>query len=215
MLRSNFGLYRCPNHLNKKNSFKHSLKLKFPSDDTPGTFAEPWDYSEASYDADWQQQMKLLVPALQLVCGKRGDGVTIDLQSGRYLRASISDGKSGERSSAEFFFTENDTTVQFRINSIDAFSVRAVMSAKRNMDRAEEVRKYLRYTKLPVLRNRQRRFFFGESELDGFGPGSASLGPPAEMSSGELEGRNSDLIDPKMKIDLMQSFPRVDKSGPF
>jgi hypothetical protein len=45
------------------------------------------------------------------------------------------------------------------------------------------------YLKLPVLRNRRRTLFFGESDLDTFGPGSAALGPPAEMTTGELEGR--------------------------
>ena len=68
-------------------------------------------------------------------------------------------------------------------------------ASKQNMERAEEIRKYMRYTKLPVLRNRQMKFMFGESELDTFGPGSASLGPPAEMKTGELEGRQSSNID--------------------
>ena len=63
------------------------------------------------------------------------------------------------------------------------------------MERAEAIRKYLKYTKLPVLRNRQRKLLFGESEFDTFGPGSASLGPPAEMTTGELEGRQSSNID--------------------
>ena len=86
-----------------------------------------------------------------------------------------------------------------------------------NNERSERIRKALKYTKVPVLRNRKRTFFFVESvELDGFGPGSAMLGPPEEMSPGELNedggmggrtSRGSDNVDPKLGIDLVQSFP--------
>ena len=75
----------------------------------------------------------------------------------------------------------------------------------RNLERAEMIRKELRYLKLPVLRNRKRSLFFVESDLDTFGPGSAALGPPAEMKTGELEGRQD--VDPKLKIDFLQQFP--------
>lgn len=53
----------------------------------------------------------------------------------------------------------------------------------------------------------QHNFFFLLIDLDTFGPGSAALGPPAEMTDGEIEGRLQ--LDPKrdLKIDLMQSFP--------
>jgi len=48
---------------------------------------------------------------------------------------------------------------------------------------------------------------FGESDqFDTFGPGSAALGPPAEIKTGELEGRQD--VDPRLKIDLVQQFPR-------
>lgn len=79
--------------------------------------------------------------------------------------------------------------------------------ALRNLDRAELFRKELRYQKLPVLRNRQRTLFFVESEWDTFGPGSAALGPPAEMRTGELEGRAD--VDLRLKTDwIQQQFPR-------
>ena len=73
------------------------------------------------------------------------------------------------------------------------------------MERAEQIRKSMRYLKLPVLRNRKRTLFFVESDLDTFGPGSASLGPPAEMETGELEGRQD--VDPNLKIDFLQMIP--------
>ena len=91
-------------------------------------------------------------------------------------------------------------------------SAAALSRATSNKERSERIRKTLGYTKIPVLRNRQRTFFFAESdELDGFGPGSAALGPPEEMSSGEIysgrTARGSDNVDPKFKIDWSESFP--------
>lgn len=174
-------------------------------DDTPGIFAEPWDYSE-SFSLNWEDQMPLLVPAIQKVCARRGDQVTIVTQEKRYLRVLIHD--RGETSIGEFYFTPNDTTVQFRIAALDGTNQTGGTGvALRNLDRAELFRKELRYQKLPVLRNRQRTLFFVESEWDTFGPGSAALGPPAEMRTGELEGRAD--VDLRLKTDwIQQQFPR-------
>ena len=174
-------------------------------DDTPGVFAEPWDYSEAPNDSlDYNDQMRLLIPAIKLVCSKRGDQVQIMQQQGRYLRVLFKDGKNEELSSGEFYFTENDSTVQFRVGALNP-SLSLMSSSTRNLERCEMIRKQLRYTKIPVLRNRKRALFFVESDFDSFGPGSASLGPPAEMTTGELEGRQD--VDPRLKIDALQNFP--------
>mmetsp|Transcript_9892 Transcript_9892/g.20916 ORF Transcript_9892/g.20916 Transcript_9892/m.20916 type:complete len:280 (-) Transcript_9892:314-1153(-) len=170
-------------------------------DDTPGVFAEPWDYSESN-SLDWEIQMKRLLPAIQIVAGRRGDAVEVLMQSGRYLRVLFTDTKSGEQSLGEFYFTENDATVQFRVGSLS--SGLSSVSLK-NLQRCEMIRKELRYLKLPVLRNRKRSLFFIESDFDTFGPGSAALGPPAEMSSGDLEERQE--VDPKLRIDVLQGFP--------
>jgi len=198
-------------------------------DDTPGVFAEPWDYSDVilgktqEEDAYDEEQMKLLISAIQLVSAKRGDLVDILMKEGRYLRVKFTDANTLEESIGEFYFTPNDTTVQFRVASLLSSSIlqskdyppppprrRALLtttSSIRNIDRCELIRKQLRYTKLPVLRNRKRALFFVESDWDTFGPGSASLGPPAEMTTGELEGRGSDDVDPNLKIDILQNFP--------
>lgn len=172
-------------------------------DDTPGIFSEPWDYSEAN-SLDWKDQMKLLMPTIQLVSSRRGDQVEIITQDGRYLRVLFTDAKTGEQSIGEFYFTPDDTTVQFRVGTT-AGSTGLFTTSLRNLERCELIRKERRYQKLPVLRNRRRALFFGESDLDTFGPGSASLGPPAEMTTGELNGRQD--VDPKLKIDLLQGFP--------
>lgn len=188
-------------------------------DDTPGIFSEPWDYSESSSSpTDWQAQMRLLRPSIELVSSKRGDKCEVLLQDGRYLRVRFEDKRTNEQSIGEFYFTPDDTTVQFRIGSVDP-SLTA-FGSQRNIDRAEAIRKELRYTKIPVLRNRKRSLFFVESDLDTFGPGSAALGPPAEMKSSDIDGRNQDVnnrgtgrlsdnVDPKLKIDLLQQFPVV------
>eukprot|EP00980_Cylindrotheca_fusiformis_P014526 scaffold3905_cov151-Cylindrotheca_fusiformis.AAC.1 len=84
----------------------------------------------------------------------------------------------------------------------------------RNIERAEMIRKELRFLKVPVLRNRKRSLVFVESDMDTFGPGSAALGPPAEMREGEIEGRGSDDVDPKLRIDLLQQFPRDRSNSP-
>ena len=172
-------------------------------DDTPGIFAEPWDYSESN-SLDWQEQIKVLIPAIQLVCAKRGDDVQIVRREGRYLRVLFTD-RLGEQSTGEFYFTPNDTTVQFRLAAERAGGSGSSSSSLRNMERAEMIRKKMGYLKLPVLRNRKRTLFVVESDLDTFGPGSAALGPPAEMKTGELDGRQD--VDPSLKIDLLQQFP--------
>lgn len=192
-------------------------------DDTPGIFAEPWDYSDEN--TDYERQMDMLLLALQTASKQHGDQVKVDVQSGRYLRVFFTDGSSGETSVGEFYFTPNDYIVQFRIASTSQMTAGLVGRSLSNMERSERIRKSLRYLKVPVLRNRKRTLFFVESDLDAFGPGSAALGPPEEMSPGEVavgsvfgppsrEGertkRGSDEVDPRMKIDWVESFPMKD-----
>lgn len=184
-------------------------------DDTPGIFAEPWDYSEA-IDLNWEYQMSRLIPAILYACSKRGDDAKILKEEKRYLRVLFTDGKTSERSIGEFYFTPDDTTVQFRVGALLAnennpslVSAAASISSMKNLERCEAIRKQLGYLKLPVLRNRKRLLFFGESNFDTFGPGSASIGPPAEMRRDELEGLPD--FDPNLKTDFSQKFPFVDR----
>lgn len=182
-------------------------------DDTPGNFAEPWDYSDdMEYAASQhEEQVDMLVDkilvAIRKVASQRRDQVSVVMQDGRYLRVSITDGRSLEESVGEFYITPDDTTVQFRLASLSSRRNQEFSSFK-NKDRAELIRKELRFLKLPILRNRRRSLLFVESDdWDTFGPGSASLGPPAEMKRGALEGRLSQFFDPNLKIDLLQQFP--------
>jgi len=135
-------------------------------DDTPGVFAEPWDYSEAPNDSlDYEDQIRLLKPSIELVCSKRGDTLQYLVENGRYLRVVFTDSKTKEKSVGEFYFTPNDSTVQFRIGTLTpgGGSAGLLTTSLKNMERAEMIRKQCRYTKIPVLRNRKRSFIFGES----------------------------------------------------
>lgn len=179
-----------------------------------GIFSEPWDYSESPINnsLEYENQMRLLIPTVERVSARRGDGCQVLFQQDRYLRMLISDNKTGEKSVAEFYFTPNDTTVQFRIGSLERGNNVLLASSLRNIERSELIRKELRYLKIPVLRNRKRSLFFFESDFDQFGPGSASLGPPENLRSDEIEGgRLSDNVDPKLKIDMIQQFPFSNK----
>jgi uncharacterized protein (DUF1499 family) len=166
-------------------------------DDTPGVFAEPWDYADdANYIAattidrikgntpldenDWATELvRRMERAVMLVSARRGDTVRTVYQSGRYLRVVFTDAQSQEVSVGEFYVTPNDTTVQFRIASLSSAAVampaaiRSILSC-RNKDRAELIRTELRFTKVPVLRNRQRSSVLLESDdWDTFGPSSS------------------------------------------
>jgi len=142
--------------------------------------------------------MDRLIIALDTTSRERGDSVAVLVREGRYLRAFVVDGVTGEGSVCEFYFTPDDTAVRFRLGSTTATTAttatittttRTLVGRRSltNADRSERIRGGLRCAKVPVLRNRRRRFVFAESDsLDGFGPGSGMLGPPEEMSPGEI-----------------------------
>ena len=151
--------------------------------------------------------MERLVPAIQLVSGRRGDQAKVLIRQDKYLRVLFVDGKSKEESIGEFFFTPNDTTVQFRVGSLGGGGSSSLLSAAssiRNMERCEMIRKEMRYLKVPVLRNRKRSLIFFESDLDTFGPGSATLGSPAERNTREF----NEQTFPNFKMDLTEQFPK-------
>ena len=147
---------------------------------------------------DYAKRMDRLIIALDTTSRERGDSVAVLVREGRYLRAFVVDGVTGEGSVCEFYFTPDDTAVRFRLGSTTATTAttatittttRTLVGRRSltNADRSERIRGGLRCAKVPVLRNRRRRFVFAESDsLDGFGPGSGMLGPPEEMSPGEI-----------------------------
>lgn len=96
----------CPHN----NKFGGGAACVSSQDDTPGVFAEPWDYAEST-SLDWQDQMARLEGALTKVTQRRGDEMRLLLKQGRYVRVVFTDAKSNERSVGEFYFTPQDTTV--------------------------------------------------------------------------------------------------------
>jgi uncharacterized protein (DUF1499 family) len=116
-------------------------------DETPGVFSEPWDYSEVV--GDWDRQQQRLLPAVQRVCVKRDDIMQVVLCQGRYTRIKFIDRRTLEESIGEFYFTVNDSTVQYRIASV---SPNTSLISIKNKERAELIRKELGYLRLPVVR---------------------------------------------------------------
>ena len=102
-------------------------------DDTPGTFAEPWDYSDdptldtiMTHNSDDNNSndesvvspiMERIVNAIQRISNQRGDTVEIVYRQQRYLHVLFTDRNSDEVSDGEFYITPNDTTIQFRLST--------------------------------------------------------------------------------------------------
>lgn len=178
-------------------------------DDTPSVFAEPWDYSDVMYESSSPPGRILdrILTYLQrgssnplqlrriLYIGDRQNTNRVE-DDDRYLRVEFTDGAIGE-----FYLTPNDVTIQFRIAG----------GSINNRKRAETIRTNLSFVKIPVLRNRQRSFFFLESDtLDRFGPRSSAMGPPAELRE-NIESRDFFAPPPE----LMQQFPLGTDRKPF
>lgn len=120
-------------------------------DGEQNVFSEPWDYSEAA-DLNWETQQRRLLPAIRTISAKqRGDSVQVLFQQDRYLRVKFVDAKTQEESTGEFYFTPDDSTVQYRVSSASPNT--SVLSLK-NRERCELIRKELGYLKLPVVRTR-------------------------------------------------------------
>lgn len=158
-------------------------------DDRPEVFEAPWQLplqldrlKNDDPSEDVSRQMKQLQKA---VAAAGGQNLQVG-EDGRYLRAEfLVDlpflGKDAD--DCEWYFTPRDTIVQFRA---ERRSGRADFGA--NRQRLEEIRQRLNWEILPVIRNRQRAFFFGESPLDKFGPALYDqLRPGAEPTPDEAE----------------------------
>lgn len=95
----------CPHDNESKSLLGGRAGCVSSQDDTPGFFAEPWDYSDTttatnavSVNDVYIGQMDALILTLETISKERGDTVEVDLQSGRYLRVLFKDGSSSESS---------------------------------------------------------------------------------------------------------------------
>lgn len=123
-------------------------------------------------------------------------GGTLDFQApeentSRYIRAEVVDKKKFYEDDLEFYFTPNDNTVQYR-------ALRRVgvdLLALENKNRIEKMRLALRFSNIPILRNRRRVLFFVESPLDSFGPPTIMFDKLLDNISGEMEFKNGVVGD--------------------
>lgn len=127
-------------------------------DDRPAVWDNPWIAEGATADE---------YASLRRFIERIGGRVTAS-DGERYLRAEFADkGPLGGATvdETEFFFTPDDTLVQFR-------SVRRGGSPDfgANRKRLEKARIALGWEKVPVLRNRRRTLIVAESPFDSFGP---------------------------------------------
>ena len=112
----------------------------------------------------------------------------------RYIRAVVTDKTNSFEDDLEFYFTPNDSTIQYRglrRKGYDLFGLD-------NRNRIEKMRLALRFLNIPILRNRRRVLFFVESPLDSFGPPTIMFDKLLDNVSGEMEFKNGVIgdIDP-------------------
>ena len=128
-------------------------------DDRPAVWDNPW-IAEGALGDDYAALKRVLT-------SKKLGGRVVAEDGERYLRAEFeASGLTGSAvDDAEFFFTPNDTLVQFK-------AVRRGGGGDfgANRKRLETARIALGWEKVPVLRNRRRALVIVESPLDQFGP---------------------------------------------
>lgn len=141
-------------------------------DDRPACFQSPW-----TYDGDYSQTKRKLISFIEK---KYGDKAAVQNdEDPRYLRVLFAvEGSSELEDYFEFYFTPNDSTVQFRgerkwIDSSRTDEVLTDFGA--NAGKAEKLRIGLGLESVPVLRNRKRVLLFFESPFDRFGPSTSDL----------------------------------------
>lgn len=158
----NTGLFAlCPEDL----TFSGCISSQ---DDRPACFIAPWEF-----DGPWLNMKRKLVAYLEAIPGLSivSGGATVHSESeaveeNRYIRAQIEDDSKSVIDDLEFYFTPNDSIIQYR-------SIRRVgvdFLARENRDRLERMRIALGLQIIPVLRNRKSSLFFLESPIDTFGP---------------------------------------------
>jgi uncharacterized protein (DUF1499 family) len=127
------------------------------------SFRPPWAYD----DSDWTSARDKLLVALR----SEADA-TVD---GRYIRCG----------DLEFYFTENDATVQFRGDG-------------RDVDRRlAKLRQRCGFEEIVVLRNRRRTFGVGESAFDSYGPSFFDQSDAALLAPDALKTRDLDPMAPE------------------
>jgi len=164
-------------------------------DDRPPVFQEPWQYDDSTQEKTMRRLKGYVesMPGVEVITAEEG-----------YLRADLTE--KGDVNELEFFFTPNDSIIQFRA------ARRGVGDDKgANQKRMEKMRIALGFEKIPVLRNRRRALFFLESPLDAFGPVYGENAPSPE----ELQQAYKDN-DPKApEWGKLSPYPSFLQGGTF
>jgi len=159
-------------------------------DDRPYPFLEPWQYDMSQPNA-----MKKLVAKIQFYPNAK-----IVKQTEDYLRVELTDKLTGAIDDAEWYFTPNDSIIQFR--SARRGSVKTDFA--QNRKRMEDIRISLGFEKVPVLRNRKRALVFFESPLDSFGPATIRDMTPEEMDQMDMYRGDIDPLAPEWQAPSKQ-----------
>lgn len=151
-------------------------------DDRPAVFLPPW-----CYDGSYILAKERLIAQILTVRGATIKALPTMANNDRFFSVEfINPDNAGIIDDAEFYFTPNDNTIQFRSirrgNSIDFGT---------NRQRLENLRIALRLESVPVLRFRRLSLFFGESPLDSFGPPTNDFDDIADFISGDVTDSKS------------------------
>lgn len=168
---SQSGLGLQPNGLLKvctNNEFSGCVSSQ---DDRPAFFMEPWTY-DGSYE---NAKRKIIAYALNF------KGASLISSADRYLQFAFSNA-DGSVDDTEFYFTPNDSTIQFRSNRRGS---NVLSDFGLNRKRIEKIRIATDFENVPVLRNRRRKFVFIESPFDDFGPPTIMFDQAVDSLSGD------------------------------
>eukprot|EP00929_Paragymnodinium_shiwhaense_P095062 TRINITY_DN56016_c0_g1_i1.p1 TRINITY_DN56016_c0_g1~~TRINITY_DN56016_c0_g1_i1.p1 ORF type:complete len:374 (-),score=65.73 TRINITY_DN56016_c0_g1_i1:537-1592(-) len=139
-------------------------------DDRPEVFEAPWQIPVVGLTEAQASGQDISEPLKQLRRAVAADGgkVVQEAEGGRYVRAEfpVSGSPFGgeDVDDVEWYFTPDDTIVQFRAERRSKGG-----DFGGNKRRLESIRLRLGWELVPILRNRKRAFFFGESPFDTFG----------------------------------------------
>eukprot|EP01023_Acetabularia_acetabulum_P044538 TRINITY_DN4475_c0_g1_i1.p1 TRINITY_DN4475_c0_g1~~TRINITY_DN4475_c0_g1_i1.p1 ORF type:complete len:255 (-),score=21.56 TRINITY_DN4475_c0_g1_i1:145-909(-) len=147
-------------------------------DDRPGFFISPWEY-----DCSQTQALEKLISALITF-----DAIIIE-QSDNYIYATFR-AFGGQIDDVEFLFPSEDNTLSIR----SASRAQIISDFGRNYSRLEQIRIYLGFQIVPVLRNRQRLLGVVESPFDTFGP-EPPLGTDKIISDQNIGGNQGSIVE--------------------
>lgn len=160
-------------------------------DDRPQYFLAPWCY-EGKYEYMKDKLLNYLLQTKGASIRKTPE----NQDDSRYIRVEFQN-KDDTYDDAEFYFTPNDNTIQFR-----SFRRNKAFDWGENRRRIENLRISLNLESVPVLRNRRRVLFFIESPLDEFGPPTVQFDKMVDQISGDMSSSDGVLgvLDPTVPI---------------